>query len=75
MTPSPPQSQGKEDEIEYYEFMQYIFSEEPYHTDFKVNSALISFFIYHNESSCNVSDEMLNEFDENLDCHGLIDRG
>ena len=71
MTPSPEVKK----EVEYCQFMQYIFSEEPYYTDYKLNSAIISFFIYHNDPACNVFDEILSEFHDPLDKHGLVDRG
>ena len=51
--------------------MQYVFSEEPFHTEFKINSAVISFCIYHSDESLNVLDEILIEFD--IDMHGLSD--
>ena len=68
-------SEQNDKEVEFCHFMEYIFSEEPYHTEFKVTSAATSFFIYHNEQSCNVFDDMLIEFDHKLDLHGLVDRG
>ena len=70
MTPPPE----VEKEVEYCQFMQYIFSEEPYYTDYKLNSAVISFFMYHNDPPCNVFDETLSGFHDPLDMHGLVDR-
>ena len=71
MTP-PSTSVEHKKEIEYCSFTQHVFSEEPYHTEFKITSAVISFYIYHNEESPNVLD-MLWEFD--IDMHALSDNG
>ena len=72
MTP-PSTSVEHEKEIEFCSFMQYIFSEEPFHTEFKINSAIISFYIYHNDESLNVLDEILIKFD--IYMYGLSDNG
>ena len=69
---SSPQEHEKE--IEFCQFMEYIFSEEPCHIEYKFDSATISFFIYHNEQSPDVFD-MLSEFDHNWDCYELKDYG
>ena len=42
-------------------------------TDFEISPGLIQFYIYHNENTCNIFDDMLFEFHENLDFYGLAE--
>ena len=59
------------DEINYCEHMKFIFDDEGFEMHFAISSALIRFYIKHNEDFLDVFEEILPEFDEAIESHGL----
>ena len=62
-------------EIQFCQCIQYLFSEEPYHFQFYITSSSIKFFVYYNNQTCDVFDDLLYEMNLNMEDFDLINRG
>ena len=72
----PPWDDGPLDrKIQFCQFIQYLFSEEPYHFQFNITFSSIKFFVYYNNQTCDVFDDLLYEMNLNIEDFDLNNRG
>ena len=62
-------------EIQFCQFMQFLFDEEPYHFQFKITFSAIKFFVYYNHQTRDVFDDLLREMNLNMEDFDLLNRG
>ena len=62
-------------EIEFCQFIQFLYIDEPVWIQFKINHAYITFFVYCNDETFAVFEDFSLEMNSNLEDYGLIDNG
>ena len=62
-------------EIQFCQFVRYLYDEEPIYIQFKINNVYIKFFVYYNEQTCDVFEDFLLEMNSNLEDFASINKG
>ena len=62
-------------EVQFCQFVQYLYEEEPCRFQFKITSATMKLFVYYNNRTFDVFDDLLAEMDANMEDFDLPNRG
>ena len=61
-------------EIQFCQFMQELFEDEPIYIKFIINKLTIKFFIYYSNETCDVFEDFLREMNINLEDFDLTNK-
>ena len=61
--------------IEFCQYMQFLYNDEPIWIQFEITTVFIKFWVYCNTETFDVFDEFIEEMDAGLNSYALIEEG
>ena len=66
---------GFENENDYFDFIQYLYEEEPVLMSFNPTPAFMQIFVYYNNQTFDVFKDLLVELNDNMEDFQLLEKG